>query len=439
MYETSDAFLYLLSRKHSDLNCFSHVGEVLSVGDGVVRAKGITGVFIGEQVYFKSKTSGLLGMVFNIEEVLISVVILGKDTSVSEGTLILRSGDYVKTKVGQYLAGNILDSFGQLIFNCEKRYSFQYTLVAEYAPIETRAPGILDRHRINQALPTGIKLIDILIPIGRGQRELIIGDRQTGKTTIAITAIVNQKRFHSGFITSNTSKKTGGNFVVEEEKTKLQQMLEKLRIEKLKQVAGSDVQISWRDRVYCVYVAIGQKRSSVKRIYNVLERGKALDYTTVVSATSSEAASLQYIAAYSGCSMGEWFRNNGLHGLIVYDDLSKHAAAYRQISLLLRRPPGREAYPGDVFYIHSRLLERAAQMNYNKGDGSLTALPIVETQEGDVSAYIPTNVISITDGQICLDKELFNKGLRPSVNIGLSVSRVGSLRKIYQLRKLLAH
>ena len=382
---------------HLNLN---NIGLVLSVGDGVVRSRGLEGVFMSEKVFFKSKKSGIIGMVFNIEENTASIVILGKENAVSEGDLIIRSGATIRTKVGFSLLGSIIDPFGNLVWNIHRRYSAHYEYENYFQPIEVKAPNILMRHKIYSSLTTGLKVIDSMIPIGKGQRELIIGDRQTGKTTIAVTSILNQRRYYRGLVSSKS------------------------------------IDVTWRGQVYCIYVAIGQKRSSVKRIYNVLRREKALDYTCIISATASDPASLQYIAPYCGCSVGEWFRDQGYHSLVIYDDLSKHAAAYRQVSLLLRRPPGREAYPGDVFYIHSRLLERAAQMSLVRGGGSLTALPIVETQQGDVSAYIPTNVISITDGQICLDKELFNKGIRPCINIGLSVSRVGSAAQNISMKQV---
>lgn len=378
----------------------SMIGAVLSVGDGVVRATGLDGVSMSEKVFFKSQESGIVGMVFNIEENGVSIVILGKENAVVEGDLIIRSATTIRTKVGFSLLGSIIDPFGNFVWNISRRYSCHYNYEHFFQPVEIKAPNILMRHRIYSSLTTGLKVIDSMIPIGKGQRELIIGDRQTGKTTIAVTAILNQRQYYRG------------------------------------SYSRSGVNVNWRGQVFCIYVAIGQKRSSVKRIYNVLRKERALDYTTIISATASDPASLQYIAPYSGCSVGEWFRDRGYHALVIYDDLSKHAAAYRQISLLLRRPPGREAYPGDVFYIHSRLLERAAQMSLIQGGGSLTALPIVETQQGDVSAYIPTNVISITDGQICLDKELFNKGIRPCINIGLSVSRVGSAAQNISMKQV---
>jgi F-type H+-transporting ATPase subunit alpha len=383
-----------------DTTLVSNVGTVFSVGDGVVRTRDLMNVFFGEKVLFHSLSSGIVGMVSNIENTVVSIVVFGSENSISEGDIIIRTGTTIQTRVGRSVLGSIVDPFGNVIWNSLYSNLDYYKYDILFRNIEIKAPGILSRKRINSSLHTGLKVVDCMIPIGKGQRELIIGDRQTGKSTIAITAILNQKRYHAGFY------------------------------------ADSSVNYSWRSQVYCVYVAIGQKRSSIKRLYNLLKRENALDFTCIVSATASEPAALQYIAPYSGCTIGEWFRDNGMHSLVIYDDLTKHATSYRQISLLLRRPPGREAYPGDVFYIHSRLLERAAQMSFSCGGGSLTALPIVETQEGDVSAYIPTNVISITDGQICLDKELFNKGIRPAINVGLSVSRVGSAAQNISMKQI---
>jgi len=352
----------------------SEVGQVLSVGDGIARVYGLDNVQAGEMVEF---SAGLKGMALNLESDNVGVVIFGDDSSIKEGDIVKRTGAIVDAPVGKKLLGRVVDGLGNPI---DGKKELDKKL--ERRRVEVKAPGIIPRQSVNQPMQTGLKALDTLIPIGRGQRELIIGDRQTGKTAIAIDTIINQKEIN----------KSG------EEKNKL----------------------------YCIYVAIGQKRSTVAQIVKTLEDAGAMEYTTIVSATASDPAPLQFLAPYTGCTMGEYFRDNGMHALIIYDDLSKHAVAYRQMSLLLRRPPGREAYPGDVFYLHSRLLERAAKLNDDKGGGSLTALPIIETQAGDVAAYIPTNVISITDGQIFLETELFNQGIRPAVNVGLSVSRVGS-------------
>jgi len=326
-------------------------------------------------------------MALNLESDNVGVVIFGDDRSIKEGDTVKRTGAIVDTPVGKSLLGRVVDALGNPI---DGKGDIDKKL--ERKRVEVKAPGIIPRQSVNQPMQTGLKAIDSLIPIGRGQRELIIGDRQTGKTAVAIDTIINQKEIN----------KSG------EEK----------------------------DKLYCIYVAIGQKRSTVAQIVKSLEDAGAMEYTTIVSATASDPAPLQFLAPYTGCTMGEYFRDNGMHALIIYDDLSKQAVAYRQMSLLLRRPPGREAYPGDVFYLHSRLLERAARLNDNKGGGSLTALPIIETQAGDVSAYIPTNVISITDGQIFLETELFNQGIRPAVNVGLSVSRVGSAAQTKAMKKV---
>lgn len=353
----------------------SEVGTVIMVGDGIARASGLEQCMAGELLLFEN---GEYGMAQNLEENTVSIVLLGSDVGIKEGGLVKRTGKVVSVPVGEALIGRVVNALGQPIdgagpIDC-----------TEYRPIETPAPGIIERQPVKEPLQTGIKAIDSMIPIGRGQRELIIGDRQTGKTTIASDTIINQK--------------------------------------------GKDV--------ICIYVAIGQKRSTVANLVQSLTEAGAMDYTIVVSATASEMAPLQYIAPYSGCAMGEYFMNKGKHVLVVYDDLSKHAVAYRALSLLIRRPPGREAYPGDVFYLHSRLLERAAKLSDERGGGSLTALPIIETQAGDVSAYIPTNVISITDGQIFLETELFHSGVMPAVNPGISVSRVGGNAQIKAMKKV---
>ena len=362
----------------------SEVGQVLSVGDGIARVYGLDNVQAGEMVEF---SSGVKGMALNLENDNVGVVIFGDDRLIKEGDVVKRTKAIVDAPVGKNLLGRVVDALGNPIDgkgDLDKKI--------ERKRVDVKAPGIIPRQSVNQPMQTGLKAIDSLIPIGRGQRELIIGDRQTGKTAIAIDTIINQKE-----INKSGEKK---------------------------------------DKLYCIYVAIGQKRSTVAQILKSLEDAGAMEYTTIVSATASDPAPLQFLAPYTGCTMGEYFRDNGMHALIIYDDLSKQAVAYRQMSLLLRRPPGREAYPGDVFYLHSRLLERAAKLNDEKGGGSLTALPIIETQAGDVSAYIPTNVISITDGQIFLETELFNQGIRPAVNVGLSVSRVGSAAQTKAMKKV---
>jgi F-type H+-transporting ATPase subunit alpha len=362
----------------------SEVGQVLSVGDGIARVYGLDNVQAGEMVEF---SVGIKGMALNLESDNVGVVIFGDDSSIKEGDVVKRTGAIVDVPVGKKLLGRVVDGLGNPI---DGKKELDKKL--ERRRVEVKAPGIIPRQSVNQPMQTGLKALDTLIPIGRGQRELIIGDRQTGKTAIAIDTIINQKEINKS----------------SEEKNKL----------------------------YCIYVAIGQKRSTVAQIVKTLEEAGAMEYTTIVSATASDPAPLQFLAPYTGCTMGEYFRDNGMHALIIYDDLSKQAVAYRQMSLLLRRPPGREAYPGDVFYLHSRLLERAAKLNDDQGGGSLTALPIIETQAGDVSAYIPTNVISITDGQIFLATELFNQGIRPAVNVGLSVSRVGSAAQTKAMKKV---
>ncbi len=361
----------------------TEVGQVLSVGDGIARIYGLDNVEAGEMVEF---SEGTKGMALNLETDNVGVVIFGDDSHIKEGDNVKRTGEIVDTPVGKELLGRVVDGLGNPIDGKGPISSKQKKRV------EVKAPGIIPRKSVNEPMQTGLKAIDSLIPIGRGQRELIIGDRQTGKTAIAIDTIINQKEI-------NKSK----------DETK---------------------------KLYCVYVAIGQKRSTVAQIVKTLEDAGAMDYSIVVAATASDPAPLQFLAPYTGCAMGEFFRDNGMHGLIVYDDLSKQAVAYRQMSLLLRRPPGREAFPGDVFYLHSRLLERAAKLNDENGGGSLTALPIIETQASDVSAYIPTNVISITDGQIFLETELFFQGVRPAVNVGISVSRVGSAAQIKAMKQV---
>jgi len=362
----------------------SEVGQVLSVGDGIASVYGLDNVQAGEMVEF---SAGLKGMALNLESDNVGVVIFGDDRSIKEGDVVKRTETIVDVPVGKKLLGRVVDGLGNPI---DGKGDLDKKL--ERRRVEVKAPGIIPRQSVNQPMQTGLKALDTLIPIGRGQRELIIGDRQTGKTAIAIDTIINQKEIN----------KSG------EEKNKL----------------------------YCVYVVIGQKQSTVAQIVKTLEDAGAMEYTTIVSATASDPAPLQFLAPYTGCTIGEYFRDKGMHALIIYDDLSKHAVAYRQMSLLLRRPPGREAYPGDVFYLHSRLLERAAKLNNDNGGGSLTALPIIETQAGDVAAYIPTNVISITDGQIFLETELFNQGIRPAVNVGLSVSRVGSAAQTKAMKKV---
>ncbi len=361
----------------------SEIGQVLSVGDGIARVYGLDNVQAGEMVEFPNS---IVGMALNLESDNVGVVIFGEDKNLKEGDIVKRTGRIVDTTVGKNLLGRVIDGLGNPIDGKGPIKSDERRVV------DIRAPGIIPRQSVNEPMQTGIKAIDSLVPIGRGQRELIIGDRQTGKTAVAIDAIINQKQINAG---DDLSKK-----------------------------------------LFCIYVAIGQKRSTVAQIVKTLEENGALEYTVVVAATASEPAPLQYLAPYTGCTIGEWFRDNGMHALIVYDDLSKQAVAYRQMSLLLRRPPGREAYPGDVFYLHSRLLERAAKLNSDNKSGSLTALPIIETQAGDVSAYIPTNVISITDGQIFLETDLFYQGIRPAINVGLSVSRVGSAAQIKAMKQV---
>ncbi|MFN3233176.1 MAG: F0F1 ATP synthase subunit alpha [Alphaproteobacteria bacterium] len=361
----------------------SEIGRVLSVGDGIARIYGLDNVQAGEMVEFNA---GVKGMALNLEVDNVGVVIFGDDRGIKEGDTVKRTGDIVDVPVGKGLLGRVVDALGNPI---DGKGPIE---AAERRLVDVKAPGIIPRKSVHEPVQTGLKAIDSLVPVGRGQRELIIGDRQTGKTAVAIDAIINQKDINAG---DDESKK-----------------------------------------LYCIYVAVGQKRSTVAQIVKTLEDSGALPYSIVVAATASEPAPLQFLAPYAGCAMGEYFRDNGMHAVIIYDDLSKQAVSYRQMSLLLRRPPGREAYPGDVFYLHSRLLERAAKMNEDEGSGSLTALPIIETQAGDVSAYIPTNVISITDGQIFLETELFFQGIRPAINVGLSVSRVGSAAQIKAMKQV---
>ena len=361
----------------------AEVGQVLSVGDGIARVYGLDNVRAGEMVEFPN---GMKGMALNLELDNVGIVIFGDDSGIREGDVVKRTGAIVDVPVGRGLLGRVVDALGNPIDG--KGPIIDVTR----ARVEVKAPGIVPRRSVHEPVQTGLKAIDSLVPIGRGQRELIIGDRQTGKTALAVDTILNQKEVNAGIDESR--------------------------------------------KLYCIYVAIGQKRSTVAQIVKTLQDYGALEYSIVVAATASEPAPLQFLAPYAGCAMGEFFRDNGMHALLIYDDLSKHAVAYRQMSLLLRRPPGREAYPGDVFYLHSRLLERAAKMNDEHGAGSLTALPVIETQAGDVSAYIPTNVISITDGQIYLETELFYRGIRPAINVGLSVSRVGSAAQIRAMKQV---
>jgi F-type H+/Na+-transporting ATPase subunit alpha len=360
----------------------SEVGQVLSVGDGIAHVYGLDSVQSSEMVEFES---GVKGMALNLESDNVGIVIFGNDREIKEGQTVKRTGAIVEVPVGKGLLGRVVDALGNPIDD-------KGPIAGERRRVDVKAPGIIPRKSVHEPMATGLKAIDALIPIGRGQRELIIGDRQTGKTAIALDTILNQKPLN----------------------------------------ASGDEKI----KLYCVYVAVGQKRSTVAQFVKVLEENGALDYSIVVAATASDPAPMQYLAPFAGCAMGEYFRDNGMHAVIIYDDLSKQAVAYRQMSLLLRRPPGREAYPGDVFYLHSRLLERAAKMNDDHKAGSLTALPVIETQANDVSAYIPTNVISITDGQIFLETDLFYQGIRPAVNVGLSVSRVGSAAQTKAMKKV---
>jgi F-type H+-transporting ATPase subunit alpha len=362
----------------------AEVGQVLSVGDGIARVYGLEKVQAGEMVEFPG---GIKGMALNLEEDNVGIVIFGNDREIKEGDTVKRTGAIVDVPIGKELLGRVVDALGEPIDGKGPLGTKQRKL------IEVKAPGIIPRKSVHEPMQTGLKAIDSLIPVGRGQRELIIGDRQTGKTAIILDTIINQKKI-------NDAAKTDA------------------------------------EKLHCIYVAIGQKRSSVAQIVKLLEEHGAMEYTIIVAATASEPAPMQFLAPYAGCTMGEYFRDNGMHAVIFYDDLTKQAVAYRQMSLLLRRPPGREAYPGDVFYLHSRLLERAAKMSDANGAGSLTALPVIETQANDVSAYIPTNVISITDGQIFLETDLFYKGIRPAVNVGLSVSRVGSAAQIKAMKQV---
>jgi F-type H+-transporting ATPase subunit alpha len=361
----------------------SEVGTVLSVGDGIARIYGLDNVQAGEMVQFDGDVKG---MALNLEADNVGVVIFGSDSAIREGDTCRRTGTIVDVPVGKGLLGRVVDGLGNPIDGKGPIES------SERRRVEVKAPGIIPRKSVHEPVQTGLKALDALVPVGRGQRELIIGDRQTGKSAVALDTFINQREINK---------------------------------------AGAE-----SEKLYCIYVAIGQKRSTVAQIVRALEENGAMEYSIVVAATASEPAPLQFLAPYTGCTMGEYFRDNGMHAVIVYDDLSKQAVAYRQMSLLLRRPPGREAYPGDVFYLHSRLLERAAKMNEDNGGGSLTALPIIETQAGDVSAYIPTNVISITDGQIFLETELFYQGIRPAINVGLSVSRVGSAAQTKAMKKV---
>ena len=363
----------------------TEIGKVLSVGDGIARVHGLDEIKAGEMVEFDG---GIAGMALNLEKDNVGIVIFGSDKDIKEGDTVKRTGSIVDVPAGKGLLGRVVDALGNPI---DGKGALKNV---KRARVETKAPGIMPRQSVHEPMQTGLKAIDSLIPIGRGQRELIIGDRQTGKTAIAIDTFLNQKVVNDA--------------------------------------AGKDDS----KKLFCIYVAVGQKRSTVAQIVKTLEENGALDYTIVVAATASDPAPMQFLAPYSAATMGEYFRDNGMHAVIVYDDLSKQAVAYRQMSLLLRRPPGREAYPGDVFYLHSRLLERAAKLNSDNGSGSLTALPVIETQGGDVSAFIPTNVISITDGQIFLETELFYKGIRPAVNVGLSVSRVGSSAQIKAMKQV---
>src|SRR6187399_994279 len=361
----------------------SEIGQVLSVGDGIARVYGLDNVQAGEMVEFPG---GIRGMALNLEADNVGVVIFGNDRDIKEGDTVKRTGSIVDTPVGEGLLGRVVDALGNPIDGKGPIAS------TERRRVDVKAPGIIPRKSVHEPMSTGLKAIDALIPVGRGQRELVIGDRQTGKTAIILDTILNQRAIHE---------------------------------------TGSD-----KEKLFCVYVAVGQKRSTVAQFVKVLEERGALEYSIIVAATASDPAPMQFLAPFTGATMGEYFRDNGMHALISYDDLSKQAVAYRQMSLLLRRPPGREAYPGDVFYLHSRLLERAAKLNDQNGAGSLTALPIIETQANDVSAYIPTNVISITDGQIFLETDLFYQGIRPAVNVGISVSRVGSSAQIKAMKQV---
>ncbi|YP_009477621.1 ATPase subunit 1 (mitochondrion) [Nymphaea colorata] len=379
----------LLERRMTDFYTnfqVDEIGRVVSVGDGIARVYGLNEIQAGEMVEF---ASGVKGIALNLENENVGIVVFGSDTAIKEGDLVKCTGSIVDVPAGKAMLGRVVDALGVPIDGKGALSDHERRCV------EVKAPGIIERKSVHEPMQTGLKAVDSLVPIGRGQRELIIGDRQTGKTAIAIDTILNQKQMNS---------KSKG--------------------------------ISESETLYCVYVAIGQKRSTVAQLVQILSEANALEYSILVAATASDPAPLQFLAPYSGCAMGEYFRDNGMHALIIYDDLSKQAVAYRQMSLLLRRPPGREAFPGDVFYLHSRLLERAAKRSDQTGAGSLTALPVIETQAGDVSAYIPTNVISITDGQICLETELFYRGIRPAINVGLSVSRVGSAAQLRAMKQV---
>lgn len=370
-------------KRYKDEKQLEETGIVLSMSDGIARCYGLTKVQAGEMVEFNN---GIKGMVLNLEPDVVGVVVFSNDRDIQEGNFVRRTGSIVSVPVGLELLGRVVDALGHPIDGKGK------IKAKKFSRVEVKAPGIMPRQSVKEPVQTGLKAIDSLIPIGRGQRELIIGDRQTGKTSIAIDTIINQKEAHS--------------------------------------------QKDENNKLFCIYVGVGQKRSTIAELTKTLEEKNALSYSIIVAATASDSAPLQFLAPYTGCTLGEYFRDNGKHAVIFYDDLSKQAVAYRQMSLLLRRPPGREAYPGDVFYLHSRLLERAAKMNIKIGGGSLTALPVIETQAGDVSAYIPTNVISITDGQIFLETELFNQGQRPAISVGLSVSRVGSSAQIKAMKQI---
>ncbi|MBQ2884751.1 MAG: F0F1 ATP synthase subunit alpha [Alphaproteobacteria bacterium] len=382
--EEISAILKEKIEKHNLNAELEEVGRVLSVGDGIATVYGLNGIEYNEMVEF---SSGVMGMALNLGEDSVGVVIFGSDSEIKEGDIVKRTKKIVSVPVGKELLGRVVDALGQPIDGLGDINA------KEFSVVETKAPGIIERRSVHEPVQTGLKVIDSLIPIGRGQRELVIGDRQTGKTSILVDTIINQK-------------------------------------------ATNDRAKSDKEKLFCIYVAIGQKRSTVAQVVQTLKEKGAMDYTIVVAATASDAAPLQYLAPYAGCAMGEYFRDRGMHAIIFYDDLSKQATAYRQMSLLLRRPPGREAYPGDVFYLHSRLLERAAKLDDAHGGGSLTAMPVIETQAGDVSAYIPTNVISITDGQIFLETSLFYQGVRPAVNVGISVSRVGSAAQVKAMKQV---
>ena len=382
--EEISAILKEKIEKHNLNAELEEVGRVLAVGDGIATVYGLKGIEYNEMVEF---SSGVMGMALNLGEDSVGVVIFGSDAEIKEGDIVKRTNKIVSVPVGKELLGRVVDALGQPIDGLGDINA------KEFSVVERKAPGIIERRSVHEPVQTGLKVIDSLIPIGRGQRELVIGDRQTGKTSILVDTILNQK-------------------------------------------AVNDRAKSDKEKLFCIYVAIGQKRSTVAQVVQTLKEKGAMDYTIVVAATASDAAPLQYLAPYAGCAMGEYFRDRGMHAIIFYDDLSKQATAYRQMSLLLRRPPGREAYPGDVFYLHSRLLERAAKLDDAHGGGSLTAMPVIETQAGDVSAYIPTNVISITDGQIFLETDLFYQGVRPAVNVGISVSRVGSAAQVKAMKQV---